>query len=105
METVIKAPIVSMTIKEFAGQKGFTQLAPAVRVNTNGYPFLTFIDKDNKAENIYFSKKAAQGVAAGQVVTKDFLACYQIGVTKNEAGEERIKLISNSERVNLADML
>ena len=94
-----------LSIKEFVAEKGFTQLAPTVRTNTNGYPFLTFINAKNEAENVYFSRKAAQAINAGTPVTKDMLATYQIGFTTNEAGEERIKLISNSARVELSDLL
>ena len=93
------------SIKDFAKSKGFMQLAPAVRINTNGYPFITFIDSNNVAENIYFSKSAAEQVAEGTPVDKSLLARHQIGITTNAEGEERIKLISNSERVDLFSLL
>jgi hypothetical protein len=99
-----KTQMIVESIKDFAANKGFTQIAPVVRVNENGYPFLTFIDANNVAENIYFSRKAATSVPAGTPVTKDMLVNYQIGYTKNEQGEDRVKLISNSERVNLSDL-
>lgn len=92
-----------LTIKQFIAQKGFTTIVPAVRENVNHYPFLTFINDKNEAENIYFSKNA--GVAFGQVVDKQFLSQYQVAIVKNAAGEERTKLISNSTRVSLADLL
>lgn len=91
-------------IKDFAMARGFVQINPMVRQNTNGYPFLTFINKDNVAENIYFSKTASKSVTVGQVVTNEVAKTLQIGYTKNEAGEERIKLISNSQRVDIADL-
>lgn len=97
--------LVAMPIKDFVANKKFVQIVPVVRVNTNGYPFITFIDKDNVAENVYFSKRASQAVAAGTPVTKEMLAVYQIGITTNEQGEERIKLITNSDRVELSDLL
>ena len=93
------------SIKDFAKSKGFMQLAPAVRINTNGYPFITFINEKNEAENIYFSKSAAEQVAEGTPVDKSLLARHQIGITTNAEGEERIKLISNSERVDLFSLL
>lgn len=92
-----------LTIKEFIASKKFASIVPIVRVNKNGYPYLTFIDSDNKAENVYFSKKAM--VAEGQVIDKQFLAGYQIAEVENGAGEKRTKLISNSARVSLADLL
>lgn len=99
-----KDKMIVETVKEFAKSKGFVQVAPTVRVNTNGYPFVTFINSKNEAENIYLSKKAAEGVNAGTPVG-DILKSHQIGHTKNEAGEARVKLISNSERLSLADLL
>ena len=93
--------LVVQTLKEFCVSRGFTQFAPSVRVNTNGYPFVTFIDKDNKAENIYFSKASSKGVDAGVVVNKALFAGFQIGLTTNAQGESRVKLISNSERVDV----
>ena len=96
--------LVAETIKEFVAKHNFTSVVPVVRTNTNGYPFVTFITEDNKAENVYFSKSASEQVDNGTPVNKDMLAKYQIGYTTNEAGEKRIKLISNSERVGLADM-
>lgn len=93
------------SIKDFAKSKGFMQLAPAVRINTNGYPFITFIDSNNVAENIYFSKSASEAVAEGTPVDKALLSRHQIGITTNAEGQERIKLISNSERVDLFSLL
>ena len=98
-------PLVAMTVKEFVAKKGFTQIVPVVRVNENGYPYITFIDGANKAENIYFSKAASKAVTAGTPVDKAMLSVYQIGMTTNAAGEERIKLISNSERVDISSLL
>jgi len=96
--------LVVSTIKDFAALKGFSSVAPTVRVNTNGYPFITFIDEKNVAENIYFSKAASAKVDVGMPVDKALLAQHQIAITKNEAGEDRIKLISNSERIALSDL-
>jgi len=105
MNLEVKPVLKTLTVKELCASKNFTSLAPVVRTNENGYPYITFIDKDNKAENIYFSKAAAQGVGAGQPVTKEMLSVYQIGITINAAGEERIKLISNSDRVDISSLL
>ena len=92
-------------VKEFASSKNFISISPTVRTNTNNYPYLTFIDKDNKAENIYFSKESAKLVGVGQVVDKQMLTSFMIAETKNAAGELRIKLVSNSQRVSLEDLL
>ncbi len=104
LKEIKQEELVVVSIKDFATKHKFIQMAPAVRVNENGYPFITFIDVDNKAENVYFSKASALAVASGTVIDKALISKYQIAITKNQAGEERIKLISNSARVNIADM-
>lgn len=89
------------TVKEFAKEKGFVQVVPVVRKNTNGYPYMTFIDAENKAENIYFSKNASKLVTVGAVLDKGLASKLSIGYTKNAEGEVRIKLISNGERESI----
>lgn len=104
-DLTIKTDLKVLTLKEFCASKGFTQLAPSVRVNENGYPFITFIDANNVAENVYFSKAASQAVAAGTPIDKAMLSVYQIGVTTNADGAERMKLITNSDRVDISSLL
>lgn len=93
-----------LSIKDYAASKNFTQAATHVRTNVNKYPFVTFINKDNVAENIYFSKQSAKNVTEGQAVTKELLTTHQIAIVKNANNEERVKLIGNTERVTLTDM-
>ena len=100
----LKSALRVESVKEFAKSKGFTQLVPTVRVNEHGYPFVTFIDANNKAENVYFSRAAAKAVPAGTVVDKAMLEKYQIGYTTNSEGHERIKLISNSTRLDITEL-
>lgn len=92
-------------IKTFCSAMGFIQVAPEVRQNKNEYPFLTFYTKDNKAENIYFSKKGAEQHKKGDVVDAKLLGSLQVATVKNAEGEERTKLITGSERLTLADLL
>lgn len=101
--TTTRTPIVVQTIKEFMLSNGLT-VSPVVRTNTNGYPFVTFINSANVAENVYFSKTSALSVSAGTPVTKELFKCYQIGNVVNSAGESRIKLIGNSERLTVSDL-
>lgn len=105
MEQSLQPALRTMSVKEFATERSFKSIVPTVRANENGYPYITFIDKDNKAENIYFSRAAAQAVPAGTVVDKAMLEKYQIGFTTNGEGEERVKLISNSTRIDLDTLL
>ncbi len=93
--------MVVLTVKEWCAQQKMTQFYPKVRVNTNKYPYVTFFNEGNIAENIYFSKNAASVYPEGAEITLDMLKQLQIGVVTNENGEQRTKLISNSERVEL----
>jgi hypothetical protein len=94
-----------LSIPEFIAQHNFVQVCHTVRENTNSYPFVTFINKDNQAENVYFSKAAAQDVTAGTPIVKGFFAGYSIAYVQNDANEQRIKIISNSERLELSAIL
>ena len=98
----------TFTISEFARSKNFKQINPAVSVNTNGYPFVTFINPDvipNVAENIYFSKASSVNITKGTPVTKELLSKLRIGETINADGELRLKLIGLGERLELSDLL
>lgn len=103
IETVAEDKLVTTTVKEYMTTTGYVSVVPFVRVNTNGYPYITFIDKDNVAENIYFSKNAAMKVAANDKIARGFFEPFCIAITKNAAGEERIK-ISTSERLSVEDL-
>jgi hypothetical protein len=95
----------TQSVAEFTKSKGFVSVVPKIRANKNGYPYVTMITKDNVAENIYFSKKSSIGVKADMPIVKGFLSTFQVAETTNEAGELRTKLISNSERADISDLL
>lgn len=108
MSTEAQQPdkLVTESIKSFANNQGFTQIHSTIRTNTNGYNYMTFIDADNKAENVYFSKNSSSTVKAGQTVTKELLADLVVAHVKNAEGESRIKITRKSTtRIDLADML
>ncbi len=106
METIVSKPeLKTMNIKDYAKSNDIVSIVPTVKINTNGYPFLTMINSKNEAHNVYFSKAASKAVDAGTPVSKEMLAVYQIGITTNEAGKERIKLITNSARIDIASLL
>lgn len=94
----------TLTLKEYVASEGITQIIPKVRTNKNGYPFVTFVDSKNEAENIYFSKRLSAKLTKGQSLDNEFIRTLRIAVAKNEAGEERVKL-THSERLELADVL
>ncbi len=95
----------TQSVKDFVKSKGFQSVAPTIRANTNGYPYITFIDDKNVAENVYFSKNGAKMVGAGEPITKELISKFQVADCKNAAGEVRTKLVSNTERINILDLL
>ncbi len=95
----------TQSFKEFTSSKEFVSVVPKIRVNTHGYPFVTLINKENKAENIYFSKSASASLKADEAITKGFFDKYQVADTVNAQGEARVKFIGNSERVSIEELL
>lgn len=104
--TTVQNPLQTVSVKDFMVNNGFVSVYKAVRENSNGFPFITFITADNKAENIYFSKGASEMVAEGELITKELIAQFQIAETTNASGEARIKLVrkGGSERLELSDL-
>lgn len=104
MNTELKIDGV-MSIAGFAELNGFTAVFPRIRVNVNKYPFVTFIksvDGETVAENIYLSKRLSPNVKEGDSIKA--LAGNSVRLTENEAGEERVKIVSASEYVAVGDM-
>ena len=96
----------TISISEFVNTNKFVEINNTVRTNSNGYPFVTFINASNVAENVYFSKASSATISKGDAVTKEFLANYRIAKTTNADGEVRTKLVSNnSNRISLASLL
>jgi len=90
----------TLSLKEFMQEKSFAQVIPVVRTNSNGYPFLTFTNSSNEAENIYFSKSML--VEAGKVDIA-FLRSLKACNTVNAAGESRWKLTDSAgSRVDMS---
>lgn len=95
------------TLKDFCQSRNFVEIHKTVRENSNGYPYITFINSANKAENVYFSKSQSANVAEGQLVTPSILKDLRVASVLNAAGEERTKLIGagESQRLSLDDLL
>lgn len=86
----------------------FVSICKDVRENGNSYPFLTFMDADNTATNIYFSVGAAAAVNKGDLVTKELIANHEVTIyVLPDTGEERIKLSRKGGgdlRITFADL-
>lgn len=92
-------------VMDWMKSHNFTQVSNVVRENENGYPYVTFINADNKAENVYFSKNQAPNYAAGDAIERGFFSGLQIVLTVNSSGELRTKLGSaTGNRVDIGDL-
>lgn len=102
----VSNPLVTYSVQDWMKSNGFTQVHNRVRVNTNGYPFVTFITSGNDAENIYFSKEAAKAVSLDSEIKKGFFANLIIAETTNAAGEPRIRIAraGSSSRLEVDDL-
>jgi hypothetical protein len=98
---IMENSIETTSVKDFMVGSGFTQVVKMVRVNQNNYPYVTFIDSNNIATNIYFSKNASKLVAEGQAIEKGFFNPFRIAETTNALGEKRIKLVGMGEGLRL----
>jgi hypothetical protein len=101
----VKTAPTIMSIADFCKSRNLTEIVPKVRVNANGYPYVTFIDgAKNLAENIYFTKNASDTVEEDmdlRIIAKDL----QIVFVTNSDGEERIKLSRKStSRLSIDDL-
>jgi hypothetical protein len=85
----------------YATGTGITSVNPSIRVNANGYPFITVLrgTGDDSAENIYFSIKASAKLYADlpeDVKTPVGIKITSSGLfvvsTANVSGEARTKL-------------
>ena len=106
--TDITNPLVVVSVKDFMRANAFTQVHNEVRQNSNGYPFITFINGKNEAENIYFSKKASElpQTKLGTPIVKGYFDAFGVAETTNEAGEKRVKIVSagSSSRLEMDDL-
>jgi len=91
----------SRSLRDFAKAEGFTAINPKVRVNANGYPFLTLVKPDGKggsvAENIYFSKGSADTALGMETIDAETRGNLLVCEVTNEAGEKRLKLAFQGE--------
>jgi len=90
-----KEVLVSKSAKEFIlGNK--LDLVPTVRTNENGYPFITFVDKANVANNIYFGKTCAEEFPEGTDIKPGFFNDIQfVLVTYEDDREPQWKMTNN----------
>lgn len=99
------AILETSTVQEFMKSKGFVSVVKTVRKNTNGYPYITFMNASNVAENIYFSKNGASKVDEGDLIEKGFFNPFTMVLAVNADGEQRWKISSgDSLRLSVEDL-
>lgn len=89
------------TIQQFCREQGISAISN-VRENANGLLFCTFVSKNGKAENIYFSRRASERVTLGdkpQVIKEMYVT-----TAVNAGGESRLKIAIGGEYTNIADL-
>jgi hypothetical protein len=88
-----------MTVKEFFNAEGITSIVPFVRVNANGYPFVTLLNASNEANNLYFASNIAKEYPEGTPVGKGFF--NNLTVYQNKSGYWRF---GSALRVSVDDL-
>ena len=83
---------------------GLSEIVPKIRTNSNGYPYVTFINSANIATNIYFTVNSSDTVSEGQDL-REIAKDLQIVFVVNSDGEQRIKLSRKStSRLTIEDL-
>jgi len=86
-----------ISLKKLVQDKVVTNIS-SLRVNINGYPYVTML-VGNKSQNVYFGQKTAELVSdtfsEGDSILA-FLADAEVIETLNEKGEIRFKLSKNA---------
>ncbi len=104
--TQVANQLETKTIAEYAQERGFIDVAVKVRTNVNNYPYVTFIDENNVAENIYFTTNTGADYKEGMPIDENFFDKLQFVFVTNANGESRVKLAKiGGERKSLASLL
>lgn len=102
------SPMSITSVQEWMQENGFISISGGVRENENGYPFLTFMNEDNEAENVYFSVKASEHEHAelGTALFKGFFDPFVISEYIREDGVAMTKLalVGGGERTLIEDL-
>ena len=92
-------------LRDFVKTNGFTEVVPAVRLNTNGYSFITFVNAKNEAENVYFGSSISDSFSEDQILTKEDFKGLQIFEYENAEGEPRRRLVQKGgNRISVDDL-
>jgi hypothetical protein len=85
------------TLVEYMKGEGHKAFSP-VRVNANGYPFVTLVGAESGAECVYFGREAGETVAEGEALSAND---WFVVKSTNKAGESRLKLTRKDGEASL----
>ena len=83
-----------ISLRDLVKQGGVRTIS-VLRENTNGYPFVTFLNSKGEAQNVYFGQKSAVLIKDNFEVEKPVIQALKEATvikTKNAEGEIRYKL-------------
>ena len=84
---------------------GLSEIVPKIRTNSNGYPYVTFINSANIATNIYFTVNASDTVHEGQDLREIAHDLQIVLVTYKDGRESRAKISRKStSRLTIEDL-
>lgn len=96
----------TISVNQFVAVNAIVEVSKKVRANSNGYLYVTFIDSDNKAINVYLSKSLCEEHSEDEAIVKGFFKEMLIAEVQNSEGEQRIKLVhKESQRLDISDIL
>lgn len=75
---------------------GHVRNISAVRVNANGYKYITFLNGKGGATNVYLGRKTSEMFEEGDIINAEMAQDAVVVLATNEAGEERLKFSINT---------
>lgn len=102
-----KTELITKSVQQFMEDEGYISVVNVVRQNANGYLYITFMDADNVAENIYFSQAASELVEVDDEIANGFFSPFSMSyVTYTDGREPRWKISSanGGNRISVADL-
>jgi hypothetical protein len=96
-----------LSLSNFVEKYNFTEIVPEIRKNSNGYPFVTFLNSKNVATNVYFGSSISDSYSEGTKITSEMLKGLQAYEYLREDGGLGLRLVSKNagNRVSISSLL
>ena len=89
---------------QFLQDNDFVDVVREIRINKNGYPYVTCLNEDNKAENVYFTKTASARVKSKSFdFDTEMPKAFGMWAEYSDDREKRMK-ITFSNRISVKDL-